>query len=222
MNDLHRVIQRFVRAFLARANPPPRTLEAKPPVVRLPKTIPQAKKKLIDQSAWYSTAHKKRVTERHDYRNVHPDIRRFAIALQKALDDAKMPFVPHQFVRTGQEQDALKAKGVSKASAGKSPHNWGLAFDMIHFTRGWDLTRKEWQVVGNIGKETARKLNLKVDWGGEWDFYDPAHWQLAKWRDQIAQPPSRSPNLPSWYADQYREWKAYVAAQRALGYRWHR
>jgi len=63
------------------------------------------------------------------------------------------------------------------------------AVDIIHATRGWNLTAKEWQVVGAIGHEIARKRNIDMEWGGDWDghdgrpnFYDPAHWQLKSWK----------------------------------------
>jgi hypothetical protein len=64
--------------------------------------------------------------------------------------------------------------------------------DIIHASRAWNLTKKEWDVLGSIGKEIARKRNLKMEWGGDWDgregrpkFYDPAHWQIKNWRDLL-------------------------------------
>jgi hypothetical protein len=57
-----------------------------------------------------------------------------------------------------------------------------LAVDIISATKAWDLSKKQWDVIGCIGKEIARKRNLKIDWGGDWDFWDPAHWQIADWR----------------------------------------
>ena len=57
--------------------------------------------------------------------------------------------------------------------------------DIVHASRAWNLTKKEWDVLGSIGKEIARKRNLKMEWGGDWKFYDPAHWQIKDWRDQL-------------------------------------
>ena len=75
------------------------------------------------------------------------------------------------------------AAGTTKARAWESPHNYGLAVDIIHGTKAWDLTRKQWEIVGHMGKEVAAQLGVKVVWGGDWKFYDPAHWELANWRD---------------------------------------
>jgi len=88
-----------------------------------------------------------------------------------------------EFNRSNERQRELKAKGVSKAGPGASPHNYGLAVDIVHLTRLWDLTEKEWDLIGTIGKEVARKMNLKVEWGGDWNFYDPAHWEIRDWRE---------------------------------------
>lgn len=89
---------------------------------------------------------------------------------------------PFYFVRTHDEQDRLYAKGVTKAKGGESPHNYGCAVDQVHYSRYWDLTKKEWAVIGLIGKEVARRRNIKIVWGGDWGFYDPAHWELRDWR----------------------------------------
>ena len=60
--------------------------------------------------------------------------------------------------------------------------DYSAAVDIIHATRGWNLTKKEWDVVGAIGKELARKRNIDIEWGGDWKFYDPAHWQIKSWK----------------------------------------
>jgi len=36
-----------------------------------------------------------------------------------------------------------------------------------------------------IGKEVARKRNIKLDSGHDWNFWDPAHWEIDNWQDQI-------------------------------------
>lgn len=113
----------------------------------------------------------------------HPDIvefeRRFVVRCRKI----GVPLFAHCFLRTAVEQNKLFAAGASKARAWESPHNFGLAVDIIHGTKAWDLTRKQWELVGHIGKEVAAQVGLKVVWGGDWKFYDPAHWELANWRD---------------------------------------
>lgn len=111
-----------------------------------------------------------------------PRIIKFAVQLVKEAGRYGVPLFPHQFVRGEAEQNELRKKGHSRAVWPHSPHNHGLAVDMIHGIRGWGLDRKEWLVIGAMGMEVARRLELKVEWGGEWSFYDPAHWQLAEWR----------------------------------------
>lgn len=77
----------------------------------------------------------------------------------------------------------MYVKGLSKAKAGQSAHNHGFAVDIVHGTKAWELTRKQWDLVGHIGKEVAASMGIHVEWGGDWSFYDPAHWELANWRD---------------------------------------
>jgi peptidoglycan LD-endopeptidase CwlK len=100
--------------------------------------------------------------------------------------------------RSYQEQDALYAKGrtapgpkVTKARAGYSYHNFGLAFDVGIFSKDgkeYFGESPDYAKVGRIGK------NLSLEWGGDWDFCDPPHFQfnprelsLAEMRDRTAQ-----------------------------------
>lgn len=119
----------------------------------------------------------------------------FSRAFLAALHKRGWPFYAHTYVRSYAEQDRLFALGRSKARAGQSPHNHGLAVDIVHFKRGWDLTRKEWDCVGLVGKEVARTgfyrpevkkmLRPSMVWGGDWKFWDPAHWELELWRERL-------------------------------------
>lgn len=118
-----------------------------------------------------------------------PDIVDFATAFLRDLQRRSMPFFVHCYVRSNAQQDTLYSQGVTKARAGQSPHNWGMACDIVHFGRFWELTQKEWAVVGEIGKEAARRRNIKITWGGDWKFYDPAHWELTDWKKRITHHP---------------------------------
>ena len=100
----------------------------------------------------------------------------------KACSARNIPVLAFEMLRDEQRQNELHAQGRSKAKGGNSPHQYGCAVDIVHATRYWNLSKKEWDIVGSIGKEIARKRNLKLDWGGDWNFYDPAHWQLTNWR----------------------------------------
>lgn len=75
-------------------------------------------------------------------------------------------------------------QGHSKAKAGQSAHNYGLAIDLIHGIFGWDIPRESWELIGHIGKEVATQNGLKLVWGGDWKtLWDPAHWEVAGWRE---------------------------------------
>lgn len=109
-------------------------------------------------------------------------IEKFGLALLDELQRRGIPMFPHCWYRSGAVQNELFKKGRTKAKAGQSAHNHGLAVDIVHFEKAWGLDKKEWAVVGQIGKEVARRLNLSVTWGGDWNFYDPAHWEIADWK----------------------------------------
>lgn len=113
----------------------------------------------------------------------HPDVIEFERRLVARFRKLGVPMFTHCLLRSDVDQTALYARGLSKARAGESPHNYGLAADIVHGTKAWDLTRKQWDLVGHIGNEVARQIGVEFEWGGDWKFYDPAHWELANWRD---------------------------------------
>lgn len=106
----------------------------------------------------------------------------FEKAFVSKLRKRGMPFYAHNMVRTWEEQDALFDRKVSKARGGQSPHNYGMAVDVVHCERHWDLSEEAWEIVGHTGKEVAKRLRIDIEWGGDWSFYDPAHWELAGWK----------------------------------------
>lgn len=121
----------------------------------------------------------------------------FERAFVRAMRVKDIPMFAHSLCRNGDDQTRLYIKGVSKARAGQSPHNYGAAVDLIHGTKGWQLTRKQWDIVGHIGKQVAARIRvtytapdgsirtkpLLLTWGGDWEFYDPAHWEMTDWRE---------------------------------------
>ena len=158
----------------------------------------------VEAARTLATTKYKSVTKAYDFDGVHPDIIDFWKAMDKHCKKRNIPLWAFEFVRSKKRQDALQAKGRSKAKGGQSPHqihrireyhpktgeiiregNFCMAVDIVHASRAWNLTKKEWDVLGSIGKEIARKRNLKMEWGGDWKFYDPAHWQIENWRDYV-------------------------------------
>lgn len=123
----------------------------------------------------------------NEYMWVHPDIVEFWKAMHKHCLARKIPIKAFEFLRTQERQVELLKEGKTKAGPMLSPHQYGLAVDIISTTKGWALSKKQWEVIGSIGKEVARKRNIKIKWGGDWEkeigFWDPAHWQLSNWKD---------------------------------------
>lgn len=124
----------------------------------------------------------KRALPAPDNRVAAPELLEFERKLIKRARKLGIPLFTHCVFRSAKEQDALFVQGRSKARAGQSPHNYGLAADIVHGTKGWDLTRKQWEIIGHIGKELATQAGIKITWGGDWNFYDPAHWELSNWK----------------------------------------
>lgn len=93
-----------------------------------------------------------------------------------------VPLFCHTARRTAVEQERLHREGRSKVLDG--PHMHGLAVDIIHGTRAWSLSRSQWSILGHIGKEVMKSINPKIslEWGGDWRYYDPAHWEVSEWR----------------------------------------
>lgn len=152
-------------------------------------TYQDAAQSLVDRAALSSGAFRKRETS-WTKEGSSPDILKFAVKLTEELKRRGMPFFIHELYRGKERQNELHAKGNSKARFGSSPHNFGMAVDIVHYGRFWELSLKEWAIIGLIGKECARKANLKVTWGGDWSFYDPAHWELSDWKNRALGAPS--------------------------------
>lgn len=185
MKHLRRAIQRLLRMNSTkkeRAKKPALVLGKVDLTVKIPKTYQHAATSLVDWSVINHVGHDQRLvkTSRH---GMHPRMVEFYLKFSNQLECRGIPMYAFEFYRSPERQNRLKEQGVSKAGAGSSPHQYGCAVDIIHSTKLWDITEKQWAVIGAIGKEVARKMNLKVVWGGDWGFYDPAHWELANWRE---------------------------------------
>lgn len=125
----------------------------------------------------------KRQQWRANRNGAHSDILDFERMFVRAMRKMDVPVFAHNMVRTSDEQDALYVKGVTKAKGGQSPHNYGCAVDIVHGLHAWDIPKKAWDLFGHVGKEVAHKAGIKIEWGGDWSFYDPAHWELHPWRE---------------------------------------
>lgn len=130
----------------------------------------------------------------------------FMRALKAEMARYQIPMAFFEGWRSAGRQHQLLMDGVSKAAGGQSPHQYGLAFDYVHAMRGWKLTPAEWAQIGAIGKEVARKRKVPIEWGGDWKFYDPAHWQIKGWRnwksimDVMGKNEADRPDVAEWSA----------------------
>lgn len=122
---------------------------------------------------------------RADRRGAHPDILDFERLLIRRMRRLNVPMFAHCVMRSEEEQAVVRSRGLSRAGPGQSPHQYGLAVDIVHGMKAWDLDRKTWALVGHIGKEVAAQAGIDVEWGGDWEFYDPAHWQLTNWKQLV-------------------------------------
>ena len=65
----------------------------------------------------------------------------------------------------------------TNAYAGQSPHNYGLAFDIVDRNNGYEL---DWNKLGTLG------TTIGLEWGGNWtQSTDRPHFQMANWSDLI-------------------------------------
>lgn len=163
----------------------------------IPATFGEALRGLVDrpylasqrwqQQQWRAV----RVAERRDgvEYGAHPDLLEFERVFIKRMSRLGVPMFASEMIRTRERQDDLYALGNSKAKAGQSPHQYGCAVDVVHAIRGWNMSEKAWALIGHVGKELAAQKGLKLTWGGDWKFYDPAHWEIENWREEKEQFP---------------------------------
>lgn len=126
---------------------------------------------------------------RANWEGAHPAILDWHDWVQSKLRGMGIPMFAHSVVRTYEQQMTEFVDGDSKDSPadGYWPHK-GTAIDLIHSNRGWKLTEQEWALIGHVGHEVARQHGLKLVWGGndgpgDRFKWDPAHWEVANWRD---------------------------------------
>jgi hypothetical protein len=119
----------------------------------------------------------------------HEQIVEFEKALVKRMRVMGVPMWAHTMVRTREDQAGAFMRGVSKNDGKKAFPHMKWAVDIVHGTRGWGLNKKQWEIVSHLGLEIAAQRGIKIVWGGNFhSLYDPAHWELAEWRELAAQP----------------------------------
>jgi hypothetical protein len=128
---------------------------------------------------------------------VNPTLANLVRAAQDALTPQNIFMCVYNGLRTAAQQNALYAQGrtdpgqvVTKAQAGQSNHNYGLAVDIVPYVSGqsgalnWTVNSPQFQAM-----VTALKAQGLV-YGGDWKtFPDNDHFQLPN------MPPSPSPAM---------------------------
>lgn len=131
--------------------------------------------------------------DRADWQQVDPRLMKWAAMFIEEARKRGIPIYAHTAFRTEAEQAELVRTGRSKAAYPRSAHNNGEAVDVVHGVFHWDLTKEEWALLHVLGLRVLDRLNatlkkadkLELVWGGHWRFYDPAHWEIAGYRDRI-------------------------------------
>lgn len=164
----------------ARARP-----EAKAEDWTVPATFAEAVKRMANRPFLLDRHRQFEQDQRATRQGAHPDILEFERVMKRRMAKLGIPVFAHCVIRTDEEQQKLFDEGRSKARPGQGPHPYGMAIDLIHSTRGWNLSHKEWLVLGHVGKEVIKTSGLRIvslAWGGDWKFYDPAHWEIEDWQ----------------------------------------
>ena len=151
-----------------------------PPDVKVGPGYDDALRAMVDRDFLRSQKHQ----EQHARANrsgVHPWLLQFEPLLIKRMAALGVPLWCHTAVRTAEQQLREFEEGDSGLRDG--PHVHGLALDIVHGAKAWSLTRKQWDLIGHVGKEICRQRGFALEWGGDWRSpWDPAHWQVADWK----------------------------------------
>lgn len=156
-----------------------------------------------------------RQQERADWN--HADIRLmyWSARFTEAAKKRGIPLYVHCALRGEAEQRRVYAAGNSKARYPSSAHNIGEAVDIVHGVFHWDMTRAEWDYLHTLGKLVLDRVNaelnkdqkLHLTWGGGFkSLYDPAHWEVADYRQRLRPLPDgpERPMMPALRLDHWR------------------
>lgn len=128
-------------------------------------------------------------------KGIHPDLVK---VMTEAIKTSPVDFTITDSLRTTEQQQALYAQGRTKAGSKvtnvdgvkvKSNHQaksdkYGYAVDLYAFYNGAVQVKDDKTIINKLAphiKATAKKLGIKIEWGGDWkSFKDYPHFELKK------------------------------------------
>lgn len=113
----------------------------------------------------------------------------FEKAFLKRLKAEGIPAYCHAMVRTKEDQRKAFKGGFSNFDGSQPFVHEHCAVDVVHSKFHWNMARSQWLIFGFLGKEVAKLHEIDIIWGGDWKSKrwpegDPAHWELANWRER--------------------------------------
>lgn len=125
---------------------------------------------------------------------VHPNLVK---VMEAAIKDSPIDFTITEGLRTTKRQQELYAQGRTKPGSkvtnadgvkNKSNHQakadgFGHAVDLYPFVDGAVRVNEKYvipnlKVIATHIKKVAKSMGFNVEWGGDWKFYDPPHFEL--------------------------------------------
>ena len=158
---------------------PPRTVRQ-----RKRQTMIQAEQALQEDPKAFYTSDYLYKQEQADWRSAPSELRSFAYHFDKELRRRSIPIYAFEVYRDPQKHAYYVAKGLTSET--HLAHTRSCAVDLVHATRGYELTDDEWEFLGLLGKDVIRRRQFGgvIEWGGDWKgLPDPAHWQMVEWTE---------------------------------------
>jgi hypothetical protein len=154
------------------------------------------------------TEARKKVT-RYDY--TQGPIHYLALQAVRGMQEAGYPSKTYECYRSAERQARLYAQGrtepgkiVTKAEPFSSAHQYFLAADIIHETRGWNVSDDYWETLSAVLDNLGNRFSVKLNHGHYWKFRDSAHFELEDWRywrDKIGPQKPTNSQLDEMFAE---------------------
>lgn len=124
-------------------------------------------------------------------KGVAPDLVKL---MTEAIKDSPVDFTITEGVRTTARQQELfkqrpkvtNADGIkNKSNHQAKADGYGYAVDLYPYYNG-SVQVQDKEVIPKLKliavhiKAVAKCLGIKIEWGGDWKFYDPPHFELKK------------------------------------------